>query len=133
MRPDYFCLLLNGSPFILAQIRYLCSGSTRDFLNTEILKTLIFLVPPIVEQDAILNGLNDALLATVAQEQAIKISLKQAAAQRKNILKSAFSGQLVPQNPNDEPASVLLERIKAERAKQEAAKKPSQRKAKEVV
>jgi type I restriction enzyme S subunit len=35
---------------------------------------------------------------------------------RQSILKKAFSGQLVPQNPNDEPASVLLERIRAEKA-----------------
>jgi len=38
-----------------------------------------------------------------------------AAAQRQNILSAAFSGQLVPQDPNDEPAIVLLERIRAER------------------
>jgi len=48
--------------------------------------------------------------------------LRQTDAQRKNILKSAFSGQLVPQDPNDEPASVLLERIRAEREQQPKAK-----------
>jgi type I restriction enzyme S subunit len=37
------------------------------------------------------------------------------AAQRQVILRAAFSGQLVPQDPNDEPASVLLERIRAQR------------------
>ena len=51
-----------------------------------------------------------------AQGAAIELALKQSAAQRKNILKSAFSGQLVPQDPDDEPAAVLLERIRAERA-----------------
>lgn len=45
----------------------------------------------------------------------IEHSIRQAAAQRKNILKAAFSGQLVPQDPNDEPASELLARIRAQR------------------
>ena len=58
---------------------------------------------------------------------AIDHSLKQSTAQRQNILRAAFSGQLVPQDPNDEPASVLLERIRAERAERE--KQPKTRKA----
>jgi len=61
------------------------------------------------------------------QYNAIVHSLTQSAAQRKNILKSAFSGQLVPQDPNDEPASVLLERIRAERQKQAGKPKPGRR------
>jgi len=61
-------------------------------------------------------GLVEALLSQIeSQEAAIAVSLKQASAQRQNILKAAFSGQLVAQDPNDEPASVLLERIRAER------------------
>jgi type I restriction enzyme S subunit len=42
---------------------------------------------------------------------------------RQSILKAAFSGQLVPQDPHDEPASKLLERILAERATTPAAKR----------
>ena len=61
----------------------------------------------------------------VAREshRAMDLSLKQSAAQRQNILRAAFSGQLVPQDPNDEPASVLLERIRAKRAAKAPARK----------
>ncbi len=48
-------------------------------------------------------------------DQTIATSLQQAETLRQSILKKAFSGQLVPQDPNDEPASELLARIKAER------------------
>jgi len=44
-----------------------------------------------------------------------------------------FSSQLVPQDPSDEPASELLARIRAERAAQQAVKKPRGRKAKEAA
>ena len=53
----------------------------------------------------------------------MNVSLKQSTAQRQNILRAAFSGQLVPQDPADEPASVLLERIRAERAARAGDKK----------
>lgn len=59
--------------------------------------------------------------------------MKQSIAQRQNILCAAFSDQLVPQNPNDEPASVLLERIRLERATQTANKKLRGRATKEGV
>ena len=71
--------------------------------------------------------------ALASQEQAIDHALQQSTAQRQNILRAAFSGQLVPQDPHDEPASVLLERIRAERAAQGAVKKPRGRKAKEAA
>ncbi|MDQ6965320.1 MAG: hypothetical protein Q9M23_00145 [Mariprofundaceae bacterium] len=49
-------------------------------------------------------------------EQTIGESLQKAEALRQSILKRAFEGKLVPQNPDDEPASELLARIRAERA-----------------
>jgi len=63
----------------------------------------------------------------------IELALKKSATQRKNILKAAFSGQLVPQDPNDEPASVLLERIRAERAARESTAPKRGRKIKDVA
>lgn len=90
-------------------------------------------IPSINEQASIVELLFLGLEEQKRQESSIQVSLKQSAAQRKNILKAAFSGQLVPQDPNDEPASVLLERIRAERAAQEKAPKPRGRKTKETV
>lgn len=72
-------------------------------------------LPPLAEQHAIIEHLDAALTACDAQQTAITHSLKQAAAQRRNLLKVAFAGQLVPQDPSDEPASALLERIRAAR------------------
>ncbi len=73
-------------------------------------------LPPLAEQQAILKLLRDDFAAVEVNELAIDRALKMATAQRQNILRAAFSGQLVPQDPNDEPAGVLLERIRATRA-----------------
>jgi type I restriction enzyme S subunit len=73
------------------------------------------LVPPLAEQKEIVARLEAAFEAIDEQERTVAWSMARAAAQRQNILRAAFSGQLVPQDPNDEPASVLLERIRAQR------------------
>lgn len=102
-------------------------------INLEILEKVVIPVPPINDQLQIVQGLEDAFASASDQARAIELALKQSTAQRHNILRSAFSGQLVPQDPNDEPASVLLERIRAERAAQAEVKKPRSRKAKEAA
>lgn len=72
-------------------------------------------VPPICEQRRIEERFGEHVEVLQAIELALATGMKQSAAQRKNLLKAAFSGQLVPQDPNDEPASALLARIRAER------------------
>jgi type I restriction enzyme, S subunit len=84
-------------------------------INLEILEKVCIPLPPINEQQHIVEVVGGAFFSASNQENAIEIGLRQSAAQRKNILKAAFSGQLVPQDPNDEPASIFLERIRTER------------------
>jgi type I restriction enzyme S subunit len=70
-------------------------------------------------EQVVINGLLEAELSRIDQlEETLTTSLGQAEPLRQSILKKAFSGQLVPQDPNDEPASALLERIRAEKAEQ---------------
>lgn len=80
-------------------------------------------VPPQSEQQEILAILKEATDSFARQEASIEFALKQATAQRKNILDAAFAGQLVPQDANDEPASALLARIRSVKATQAKPKR----------
>ena len=70
----------------------------------------------LLEQQQILVELGLRLSVVDQLDQTITTALQQSEAMRQSILKKAFSGQLVPQDPRDEPAAALLARIKAERA-----------------
>ncbi|HDM8148863.1 TPA: restriction endonuclease subunit S [Vibrio harveyi] len=102
-------------------------------VNGTKLGELVIPLPPFVEQVELVQKVTNEFESIDKQSEATALGLKQSEAQRKNILKSAFSGQLVPQDPNDEPASVLLEKIKQERealAKLPKPRKPSKPKKK---
>ncbi|HEY8102067.1 MAG TPA: restriction endonuclease subunit S [Burkholderiaceae bacterium] len=86
-------------------------------------------LPPIVEQLALIEVIKQKFSLCDEQLKLNAYSLKQSSVQRKNILIAAFSGQLVPQDPNDGSASVLLENICAERVERE--KEPKVRKSKQ--
>ena len=79
-------------------------------------------LPSIKEQQNIVQEIESRLSVCDKIEESIEQSLQQAEALRQSILKKAFEGKLVPQNPKDESASVLLERIKAEREKSKPQK-----------
>ena len=108
-------------------------GGAQPFISQKILNDTFIALPPIREQERILEEYVVALNSNEEMAASIAISLQQSTAQRQNILRAAFSGQLVPQDPHDEPASALLERIRAERAARDAVKKPRGRKAQEAA
>jgi type I restriction enzyme S subunit len=69
----------------------------------------------LAEQEAIVEAAEDQLSIIDHLEADLDAKLKSAASLRQAILRHAFTGKLVPQDPNDEPASELLKRIVAER------------------
>lgn len=89
-------------------------GNTYQGVNIEDLRIMPFALPPLIEQERIVAEVDrhltraDALAASVAQAK------RRAQRLRRAILAAAFEGRLVPQDPNDEPASVLLDRIRAQ-------------------
>ena len=85
-------------------------------INLAILRDLAIPFPPLAEQNALADEINRRLSVADEVEKTVTTELKRAEQLRQSILKKAFSGGLVPQDPNDEPASVLLERIRAEKS-----------------
>jgi type I restriction enzyme S subunit len=91
------------------------SGGMQYALNRERIHNFDFTIPPLAEQVRIVTELERTLSVVAKIELSININLVRAERLRQAVLKRAFSGKLVPQDPNDEPASASLERIRAER------------------
>jgi type I restriction enzyme S subunit len=93
-------------------------------------KSIEFPVPPTAEQHRVVLEVARQLSDLEACERTVDVGLKRSGALRRSVLKAAFEGRLVPQDPTDEPASVLLERIRAER---EAVPKAKTRRARSMA
>jgi type I restriction enzyme, S subunit len=112
---EYVNAALNSEGHGQRQFREMNYGAGRPHLSFEQLESVLLPLPPLAEQVQVINALSDSFRSCERAEAELSAVLKPSSAQRQNILRAAFSGQLVPQNPNDEPASVLLARIRAER------------------
>jgi type I restriction enzyme S subunit len=85
-------------------------------INITKLRALPIPLPGVDDQQRLVADLEDRLSLLDNLERSVETNLRRTARLRQAILKKAFEGKLVPQDPNDEPASVLLERIRAARA-----------------
>jgi type I restriction enzyme S subunit len=99
------------------EIRELAVGGAQPNLNLGIIENTIVPIPPENEIDFIIDELEAQFSVIQNLEKTIESGLQKSEALRQSILKKAFEGKLVPQDPNDEPASELLKRIQAEKKK----------------
>ena len=116
-----FFILLYKSPYCQSHLLSQSVGGTMNNLNQSLLADFLVPLPPLAEQHRIVAKIEELLPKVEeygkAQEALDKLNAELPERLKKSILQEAIEGRLVPQDPNDEPASVLLDRIRKEKAK----------------
>ena len=108
------------SPYIQIGIEERCTGSTNQIeLRTTTISDYLVPIPPVEEQKRIVEKV-ESMLPVVTRYEKLQRNLDHLNSTlpsliKKSILQEAIQGKLVPQAPNDEPASILLQRIKEEK------------------
>ena len=92
------------------------TGTTFKAISGKQIKELEIIIPPLNEQKRIVSKIESIFGRIDAIEKQVNDSLIKLDHLKKSVLKKAFEGKLVPQDPNDEPASVLLDKIKLEKS-----------------
>ena len=109
------------------KLRIINQGAAQPNLNTTIVRNIMVPLPPYEEQQVIIEQLKHQLSTASKIETLVINNLEITETLNQSILAKAFRGELVPQDPNDEPASVLLEGIQAGRQKREAEAKTAKK------
>lgn len=116
--PEY-ALIVCLAQFRAGRFRKIASITTSiAHLGAQRFAALEFPLPPIAEQEAIIDIVKEKLSLIDALTLESQRGLARASRLRQAILKAAFEGKLVPQDPADEPASVLLDRIRQQASEQ---------------
>ena len=107
------------SPQGFEELNEITSGTAMKKFNKTDLKRILIPVPPVNEQKRIVNKLQEVKHLTdkykELEDNSTRLNTDFPNQLKKSILQYAVQGKLVPQDPTDEPASVLLERIRAEK------------------
>ena len=111
----FLAICLLSRPVLSQALRRAKTTAGQVNLTLEVCRDLVVPVPPAAEQKAIVEAVEEQTSVIDYLESDLEVKLRAARALRQSILHHAFTGQLVPQDPNDEPTSVLLKRIGAER------------------
>ncbi len=134
--PAYLCYLL-ASPVGQRLMAGHVKGVAQSGINLGDLRKLPMPLPPLGEQAAIVTAVEDALSAIATTLERMRQQDHRLARLEQSILAKALRGELVEQDPTDEPASALLARIRAERMAREsaitAAKKAAKKAAKDAA
>ncbi len=105
-----------GSNLAFRQADAMATGTAQKTVPLQLLRRMVLPLPPLAEQSRIVAEVSRLLSVADAVTETVASELARCTRLRQSILKAAFEGKLVDQDPSDEPASVLLERIRAERA-----------------
>ena len=115
-----FAYILFLSPYVLQGLNAFMKGDNSPSIRSENIEDFLYPIPPLSEQQEIVKAFNEVeyKLDTLQQSRQHykRILSETPTSLRQQLVQSAIQGQLIPQNPNDEPASVLLERVAQERA-----------------
>lgn len=133
---DYLNLFLNSYVSKRYGNSVKTDGVNQSNINGEKLSNYPFPYCSLAEQEQVVQILEEKISKIERSESEISMNLKKAELLRQSILKKAFSGQLVPQDPEDEPASELLKKIaieKEELAEKDKAEKAAARKKKSTA
>jgi len=113
------------SQLVFLQANAIATGTAQKTVPLKGLRRIAIPLPPMQEQSRILDAIERHVSLIESVEGVIERETCNCSRLRQSILKWAFEGKLADQDPSDEPASVLLERIKAERDIPKSAKKKS--------
>lgn len=122
VHPDFLSMVIR-SYLVVSHLESKCVGTTMKNLNQKALLSAPIAIPGYAEQCEVLRAVDEAWDQIEHVEEVCQAELTRSQALRQSILKEAFAGRLVPQDPNDEPASELLARIRAEREADKSGKK----------